>query len=128
MKIRYLILIAALTLLAGVASAGLKQPAPVTVDLTNMIASGDQVTARIAPDDVSFIGCGIRVTDDGVNPLFVFGFCQAGDSEENTIVCFTQNPNLLNAMATGRVAMTSSMLRLTDACLSLISRIMLTEY
>lgn len=84
--------------MAAVASAGLKQPAPVVIDLVNMIATGDQVTARIADDDVSFIGCGIRVTDDGVNPPFAFGFCQAGDSEENQITCFTQSPNLLQAM------------------------------
>ena len=97
MKIRHLLSIAALTLMAAVASAGLKQPAPVTVDLVNMTALGDQVTARIAKDDVSFIGCGIRVFDDGVNS-FSFGFCQAGDSEENQITCFTENPNLLQTM------------------------------
>jgi hypothetical protein len=97
MKVRSLLSIAALTLMAAVASAGFKQPAPVTVDLVNMIASGDQVTARIAKDDVSFIGCGIRVFDDGVNS-FAFGFCQAGDSEENEITCFTENPNLLQTL------------------------------
>ena len=101
MKIRYLISIVALTLLAGVTFAGFVQPAPVVVDLVAMFAQGDQNTARIAPDDVSFIGCGIRVTDDGVNPPFAFGFCQAGDSEENQITCFTENPNLLNTMGAG---------------------------
>lgn len=98
MKIRNISLIAALTLIAGGAYAGLIQPAPVTVDLVNQFASGDQNTARTVKDDVSFIGCGIRVTDDGVNPPFAFGFCQASDSEENQITCFTQNPNLLQAM------------------------------
>jgi len=99
MKIRHLITTTTiLTLLAGVAFAGLKQPAPVEVDLVNMFAFGDQVSARNAKDDVSFIGCGIRVFDDGVFPPFAFGFCQAGDSEENQIVCFTESPNLLNAM------------------------------
>jgi hypothetical protein len=98
MKIRNISLIAALTLIAGGAYAGLIQPAPVTVDLVNLFASGDQNTARTVKDDVSFIGCGIRVTDDGVNPPFAFGFCQAGDSEENQITCFTQNPNLIQAM------------------------------
>ncbi len=101
MKIRYLISITALTLLAGLAFAGFVQPAPVVVDLVNMTALGDQFTARTAADDVSFIGCGIRVTDDGVNPPFSFGFCQAGDSEENQITCFTMNPNLLATMGAG---------------------------
>ena len=68
------------------------------VDLVNMTANGDQVTARIAKDDFSYIGCGIRVFDDGVNS-FAFGFCQAAaDSEENQITCFTENPNLLQTM------------------------------
>ena len=100
MKIRYLLSTAALTLMAGVASAGLVQPAPVTVDLINMIALGDQATARTSKNDVEFIGCGIRVFDDGVNP-FSFGFCQAGDSEEVQITCFTQNANLLDTLKTG---------------------------
>ena len=101
MKIRYVISIAALTLLAGVTLAGLVQPVSVVVDLVNMTALGDQNTARTAPDDVSFIGCGVRVIDDGVFPPFAFGFCQAGDSEENQITCFTENPNLLNTMGAG---------------------------
>ena len=98
MKMGYLLSIAVMTLLAAVASAGFKQAAPVAVDFVGMSAFGDQVTARIAADDVSFIGCGIRVTDDGVNPPFSFGFCQAGDSEGNEITCFTQNPNLLETL------------------------------
>ncbi len=61
MKIRYLLSIAALTLMAGVASGGLTQPAVVEVDLANMIAFGDQVTARTSRNKFEFIGCGIRV-------------------------------------------------------------------
>ncbi len=97
MKIKILLSTAALTLLAGVAFAGLVQPAPVMVDLDNMNAQGDQWTARTANNDVEFIGCGNRVFDDGVNS-FSFGFCQASDSEENQITCFSQNANLLDAM------------------------------
>jgi len=98
MKTRYLLSIAALTLLAGIVSAGGVQPAVVTVDLDNMFAQGDQWTARIAKDDVSFIGCGTRVFDDGVN-AFSFGFCQATDSADVGINCFTQNPVLVDAMS-----------------------------
>jgi hypothetical protein len=97
MKIGNLLSIAALMLIAGGAYAGLNQPAPIVVDLVNMSALGDQVTARTASDDVTFIGCGIRVFDNGVNS-FSFGFCQAGDSDENQITCFTENPTLLDAM------------------------------
>ena len=98
MKIRNLLLVTALTLVAGIAFAGLKQPAAVVVDLDNMNAFGDQNTARIARDDVSFIGCGTRDFDDGIITPFSFGFCQAGDSDEIQIVCFTQNATLMDAM------------------------------
>ena len=83
--------------MAAAASAGLSQPAPVVIDRDFMFAQGDQNAARIAKDDVSFIGCGIRVFDDGVNS-FSFGFCQANDSEDNFFVCFTENANLLDAI------------------------------
>ena len=99
MKIRYLISIAILTLVAGIAFAGFKQPAPVVIDLVDNFAFGDQVTARIAPNDLDFIGCGVRNFDDGVNS-FSFGFCQAGDSDENQVVCFTENASLIATMGT----------------------------
>jgi len=97
MKIKHLFPIATLALMAGVASAGLVQPAPITVDLDNGVALGDQWTARTANNDVEFIGCGIRVFDDGGNP-FTFGFCQAGDSDEIQITCFTENADLLDSI------------------------------
>ena len=97
MKKRCLLSVAGLTLMAGLASAGFVQPVPVTVDLVNMTALGDQWTARSADNDLDFIGCGIRNFDDGVN-AFAFGFCQAGDSDGNEITCFTQNANLLQTM------------------------------
>ena len=97
MKIRNLLSIAALTLMAGVTSAGLVQPAVVTVDLTNRMAQGDQLTARISKNNVEFIGCGIRLFDVGTETA-EFGFCQAADSEDVHIVCLTQNGELLEAM------------------------------
>lgn len=97
MKIKYLLSIAALTLLVGGASAGVVQPAAVQIDLTNMFAQGDQVTARTSKNKFAFIGCAIRVFDDGVD-LFSFGFCQASVSEIGTIVCFTLSPDLLDAI------------------------------
>lgn len=98
MKIRNLLSMAVMMLLATVAYAGYQQPAPVMVDLVTMHAQGDQNTARTAADDVSFIGCGVRLYDDGVNPPSAWGFCQAGDSEENQITCFTQSSILLSIM------------------------------
>ncbi len=97
MKIRNLLSITALTLIAGVAFAGLVQPAAVVVDVDNGTAQGDQWTARISKNDVEFIGCGIRLFDTGMGS-FEFGFCQASDSEEVQLFCTTQNVDLLAAM------------------------------
>jgi hypothetical protein len=99
MKIRYLLSVTVLTLLAGAAFAGLAQPAPVTVDLVNMFANGDQLTARTSAGDVTFIGCGTRSIDDGTGNPFRFGFCQASDADGNEITCFTENGNLLDEMS-----------------------------
>lgn len=98
MKFRYLFSAAVLALVTSGVYAGFTQPAPVVVDLDNGFAQGDQVTARATKNDVDFIGCGIRVFDDGIFPTFDFGFCQAQDSDEVQVTCFTQNANLLEAM------------------------------
>ncbi len=98
MKIRNLLSITALTLIAGVAFAGLVQPAVVFIDEANMFAQGDMWTARTANNDVEFIGCGIRVFDDGASPPLFFGFCQAQDSAEVLIVCFTESADLVEAI------------------------------
>lgn len=98
MKIRNYLSVGILTLMAGIASAGLVISRPVVIDLDNRTATGDQQTARIADNDVEYIGCGIKVFDDGVNPIFSFGFCQAGDGNGQEILCFSQNTDLLDAM------------------------------
>jgi hypothetical protein len=101
MKMKILLSTAALTILAGVAFAGQTQPAPVEVNLDEGFATGDMVTARTEKGKEVFIGCGMRVYDDGVNS-WTFGFCQAEDAEGDHIACFTENPTLLEAMrATG---------------------------
>ena len=93
-----------LALLIGSASAhaGLVQPAPVNVDLDSRTASGDTASARFADDDVSFIGCGTRNFSDPAAPgsQFEFGFCQAGNAEEEQFTCFTQDPFLLEKIGT----------------------------
>jgi hypothetical protein len=98
MKIRYLLSVTVLTLLAGAAFAGLAQPAPVTVDLVNMFANGDQLTARTSANDTEFIGCGTRNIDDGTGNPFRFGFCQASDADGDEITCFTERDSLLDEM------------------------------
>ena len=97
MKIKCLIAVTTLTLVVGIAFAGFVQPASVIVDLDNQFASGDMWTARTAKDDDVGIGCGVRQFDDGTDS-FSFGFCQAEDSDGNSIACFTQNAALLETM------------------------------
>lgn len=99
MKKIQVLIVAVLTLSFAVAGfAGLVGPAAVFVDEDNMIASGDQAAARFSDNDVEFIGCGIRVNEDGVGGVFSFGFCSASDSEEVDAFCTTLNADLLDAM------------------------------
>ena len=98
MKTKRLLSITVLTLLAGIAYAGLVQPALVSVDLVNMSAQGDQYTARTSDGDTELIGCGTRSFDDGTGNAFRFGFCQASDADGDEITCFTENDVLLDEM------------------------------
>ena len=98
MKLKHILIITLSTLASVFALAGLTQPAPVVVDLDNGTAFGDMVTARFSDNDVEFIGCGVRVFDDGAGGSFQFGFCQAADSEGVNAFCNTDNPALLEAM------------------------------
>ncbi len=56
--------------------AGLSQPADVIVDMENMSAQGDMISARYSKSDFTFIGCGIRRTVVGED-VFTFGFWEA---------------------------------------------------
>lgn len=86
-------------LLTHVAIAGYVQPFPVEVDLVNMLASGDQVTARYSSNEVVNIGCGIRKMQDGAGGIYSYGFCQARDAAKEQILCSTEDPGLLEVMA-----------------------------
>lgn len=79
--------------------AGYVQPQQVTVDLVEKIADGDQVSARTADNKVEFIGCGIRKISDGVGGFLHFGFCQATDAKEVKIICYSQDPELLDTIS-----------------------------
>ena len=106
MKIKYPLviaastIIAASTLLAGAAYAGLSQPAPVEVGLEDGFGfgRGDQLSARASKNDVEYIGCGIRTSQDGAGGTYQWGFCQAADSAGVQYTCFTEDVGLLDAM------------------------------
>lgn len=96
MKLRHLVPAAALSVLATVASAGFVQPAPVTIDFTNRVATGDMYTARNSVNAFEFIGCGVRYNSAGLTSAF----CQAGlgEADSQKITCFTTNPALVEAL------------------------------
>jgi hypothetical protein len=86
---------------SAAAVAGRVQPAPVTVSLNpdgSGSAHGDMLTARGAPNDYEFIGCGVRKSDDGVGGAHSYGFCQAMNAAKESAFCSTENSELLKAI------------------------------
>ena len=104
--------------LSTAAMGGLVQPFPVDVDLTNMIASGDMVTARYSSNDTEFIGCGIRKISDGAGGTFDFGFCQAEDRDGDRIICNTSDSAVLSAIeSSGDYGFISFSWNASDECI-----------
>lgn len=97
MKIKQVVVGTMLALVGGVAGAGRYQPAPLTIDFDNQVATGDMYSARLSGDPDAFIGCGIRAAVPGV----AFGFCQAslGPADEDLVQCFTDDPVMTAAIA-----------------------------
>ena len=93
------LLISSLAIVSGGAFAGQASPVVVDVDLDNMFAQGDMITARTSKDDEVFIGCGTRnfETSPG-GPLFSWAFCQARDTDGDAATCFTTNPELVKTI------------------------------
>jgi len=94
--------------MAGISTtalAGFTQPAEVDVipnvapDPAGGIAQGDMTTARYNADKDVFIGCGIRKILTGGGAVVATGFCQARDSADEQITCFTTNAELLDAIS-----------------------------
>jgi hypothetical protein len=74
------------------ASAGRKQPWPVTIDLVNRNAAGSLGTARNSGDARQAIGCGVHF--DAVNAKNNVN-CTATDAAGNTAQCATQQAELI---------------------------------
>jgi hypothetical protein len=102
MRIKQLMAVSVLILSSSAAMAGLVQPSPVEVTLFGNgggRATGDLVTARFSKDSVAFLGCGVRriYTVDG--NFVVFGFCEARTSGGVNGSCSTEDPALVEALA-----------------------------
>lgn len=91
-----ILLTTVITLFSSLALAGLHAPAPIIIDLDAGFAQGDMLTAANSVNSDEFIGCGTRSVDDGVNPAFRFGFCQAQLNGGESLVCTTVNDALID--------------------------------
>jgi hypothetical protein len=82
-------------LVSSLASAGLVLPSPLSIDMTNMAASGDMRSARNSTNKAAYIGCGIRASAAGA-----YIFCQAGLTQDASqqVVCFSDSPALVEAV------------------------------
>ncbi len=89
----------AMAMISTAAFGGSVQPFPVDVDLVALTANGDMVTARYSANENEFIGCGIRIFDDGAGGTFSFGFCQAEDRDGERAFCNSQDAALLDAIS-----------------------------
>ena len=99
MKLTRVLLTACLSLISATAMAGKSQPAPVTIDLVNRVASGDMVAARFSSNEEELIGCGVRYYEDAGGAI-TYAFCQArlDASETGLILCSTFNTELIEAI------------------------------
>ncbi len=97
MKIKILLTMV-VALFSSAVFAGLYQPAPVVVDVDNGFASGDMLTAANSVNSDEFIGCGTRITEDGLGGTFRSGFCQARVKGGESLTCFTFNDALIDEM------------------------------
>lgn len=88
----------AAALISVSAHAGFTRPAEVNVDLDNLFAGGDMISARTDKAKNVFIGCGTRNVEDGSGGLFSWAFCQAEDADEEQVTCFTFNPDLVKTI------------------------------
>ncbi|MBW3567249.1 MAG: hypothetical protein KY410_04695, partial [Proteobacteria bacterium] len=102
MKTRHIACALALAFVSALAIAGNTQPAPIAVTLNadgSGNAIGDMVTARYSDNEIEFIGCGIRIYDDGAGGSFQWGFCQAADSADTAA---SPSPRVANCATVGQ--------------------------
>ena len=98
MKARHVLISAILAISSSIAVAGQVTSVELILYKVGRCAQGDMFTARTSLNNFEFIGCGVRQFDDGAGNEFAFGFCQAGDADENQVTCFTQTESLLETM------------------------------
>ena len=96
MKMKFAIL--AVTLLfIGTASAGLRSSYTTTVDTAGRTAYGDAASARSAANPSSWIGCSVQ----GFSSGSAQAICEATTAAGVTGYCFSTNPTIVQAAASG---------------------------
>ena len=101
MQMKQLLTVGVLTLSSTLAMAGKVNVYPVAVTLNadgSGNASGNMASARASANDVEYIGCGVRATENSTGGANFNGFCQAGDATGVTAYCWTQNRELLDVI------------------------------
>jgi hypothetical protein len=68
------------------------------VVLDRGLAYGQMWSARSSKNDFEYIGCSYKAIELGDGSVFKFGFCQARDVNEVRVICYTDNPEMLDAM------------------------------
>jgi hypothetical protein len=99
MILRKASLVLVCALFTSITTAGTLVKVPVTIDRTQLRADGNMTSARFSSNEFERIGCGVRTLDynDGVS-IIEYGFCFARTSEEESIMCTTESPNLIRAI------------------------------
>ena len=107
MKILFGILLAGMLIVPSLGFTGdgiINDPA-VTIEFAeddSGFANGQMWSARSSKNDVEMIGCSYKAIElpDGGGGVFVYkwGFCQARDVNDVHVVCYSENPELLDAM------------------------------
>ena len=95
MKIKTLIVSAIFTLASSLAFAGKYTEALVLIDTVEKTAMGSTTAARFSENENELIGCGTRTFAFGDGTAFNWGFCQASLAEEENVLCFTEDANLI---------------------------------
>jgi hypothetical protein len=102
MRMKRVAAVGMLVLGASAALAGQVELEPVTVtreaDFSG-VASGAMGQARFSENNVEAIGCRINHFDNGMGGLSIFGFCHANTAQSVGVVCISQDPKLLEAIA-----------------------------
>jgi hypothetical protein len=80
--------------IGATALAGTKLAGPVQINANERWAQGGMGFARATSDGVAQIGCQVQVVDLGLPSMN----CVARDSVGNSIICTTDDPNIMSIM------------------------------